>query len=101
MEIYQYLFREDGFDVNNRGFFLYVNGSKQGAFYEDDLLGVMRFSTTLIAYDGDDSWVPKAIDDAIACLNSSEIPEPTSGCDPCRFYCETADVLRQKALTAN
>ena len=101
MEIYQYLFREAGFDVNNRGFFLYVNGSKQGAFYEDDLLGVMRFSTTLIAYDGDDSWVPKAIDDAIACLNSSEIPEPTSGCDPCRFYCETADVLHQKALTAN
>ena len=78
-----------------------MNGSKQGGFYEHDLLGVMRFKTTLIPYDGDDSWVGKAIDDAIACLNSSEIPEPADDCDPCRFYRERMSVLHQNPVTAD
>lgn len=57
MEIYQWLFRQAGFAVSNTGYFLYVNGSKVGGFYDADGAGVMRFATTLIAYDGDDGWV--------------------------------------------
>jgi hypothetical protein len=87
MEIYQWLFRQAGFPVSNTGYFLYVNGSKTGGFY-DETGGVMRFSTTLIAYEGDDSWVDAAVDMALACLESESIPTSGQDCDNCRYYRE-------------
>jgi hypothetical protein len=86
MEIYQWLFRQAGHSVSATGYFLYVNGSKEGGFYdhhEDGIDGVMRFKTTMIAYEGNDDWVEAAVDAAIACLESEEIPESGDGCDVC------------------
>jgi hypothetical protein len=88
MEIYQWLFREAGYSVSNTGYFLYVNGSKEGGFYNEGTDGVMRFATTMIAYDGDDSWVSGAVDAAIACLGSDTIPASGDDCDNCRYYSE-------------
>jgi hypothetical protein len=86
MEIYQWLFRQAGFPVSSTGYFLYVNGSKVGGFYDDDGAGVMRFSTTLIAYDGDDSWVDDAVNAAVDCLQSDALPASGEACDSCRYY---------------
>jgi hypothetical protein len=85
MEIYQWLFRQAGFTVSNTGYFLYVNGSKAGGFY-DDTGGVMRFSTTLIPYNGDDSWVDDAIHAAVNCLGSESMPVSGADCDVCRYF---------------
>jgi hypothetical protein len=46
MEIYQWLFRKAGFKVSNTGYFLYVNGSKAGGFYDANLAATMRFTTS-------------------------------------------------------
>ena len=86
MEIYQWLFRQAGHKVSNNGYFLYVNASKQGGFYASGTEGVMRFATTLIAYDGDDGWVDATVNDAAACFNSDEVPEAGSDCDNCRYF---------------
>jgi hypothetical protein len=86
MEIYQWLFRQAGHKVSNTGYFLYVNGSKQGGFYASGTEGVMRFATTLIAYDGDVGWVDAKVNDAAACFNSGEVPESGSDCDNCRYF---------------
>lgn len=86
MEIYQWLFRQAGFAVSSTGYFLYVNGSKAGGFYDDGGNGVMRFKTTLISYDGDDGWVDDAVNAAVACLQSDALPVSGEGCDSCRYY---------------
>ena len=88
MEIYQWLFREAGYTVSKTGYFLYVNGSKEGGFYDQGTAGVMRFATTMIAYEGDDTWVSGAIDAAVACLASDAIPASGDDCDNCRYYSE-------------
>lgn len=86
MEIYQWLFRQSGFTVNSVGYFLYVNGSKLGNFYENNINGVMHFDTTIIAYNGDDTWVEAAVSGAIKCLQSEDVPESGAECDNCRYY---------------
>lgn len=92
MEIYQWLFRRAGFSVSNTGYFLYVNGIKVGSFYDSDGAGLMKFSTTLIAYDGDDSWVDDAVHAAVACLHSDALPERGQDCDNCRYYDQRAQI---------
>lgn len=86
MDIYQWIFRQAGFRVSNKGYFLYVNGVKNRLFFEGGVNGVMHFLTTLITYQSDDAWVDQAITDAVACLNSLDIPVSGSGCDSCRYY---------------
>ncbi|MEK9696040.1 MAG: hypothetical protein VW270_09755 [Candidatus Poseidoniales archaeon] len=63
-----------------------MNGSKEGGFYEEGTDGVMRFATTMIAYDGNDAWVSDAVDAAITCLTSDEMPASGEDCDNCRYY---------------
>lgn len=92
MEIYQWLFRQAAFPVSKTGYFLYVNGSKEGGFYDADGAGVMRFSTTLIVYEGDDSWVDDAVNAAVACLQSDVLPMREQGCDSCRYYDQRAQI---------
>lgn len=92
MEIYQWLFRSAGFPVSPIGYFLYVNGDKQGGFYEAGL-GRMRFETTLIAYEGDCDWVDDCIARAVACYTGRKIPASASDCDTCRYVAERNERL--------
>ncbi len=93
MEIYQWLFREAGFDVSPTGYFLYVNGSKDGIFYAEGLHGLMRFETTLIAYEGNCEWVDEAITRAVACLRSADLPASGADCDTCRYFAERSGLM--------
>jgi len=88
MEIYQWLLSNIGFRVSSTGYFLYVNGNKHGGFYEADLVGTMKFETTMISYAGDFSWVEPTIKNAIECLSGNNVPNSGSNCDSCRYYTE-------------
>lgn len=88
MELYQWLFRMAGFKVSPIGYFLYVNGSKQGGFYREEIEGFMSFKTTLIPYTGNDDWVASAVDSAILCYQSDQMPVSGSDCDSCRYFAE-------------
>lgn len=94
MEIYQWLFRKAGYNVSSIGYFLYVNGIKEGGFYVNSTEGVMRFKTTLIAYEGNDAWVDGAIHLAVACLMSEQLPESSSDCDTCGYYKDRKSLMR-------
>jgi len=91
MEIYQWLFRQNGFTVSPTGYFVYVNGRSDKEAFD----GKLEFDVALIAYEGDDSWVEKALMDLKAMLESNEIPEPgiSFGGGPCD-YCS----YRKQAL---
>ena len=81
MDIYQWILRQNGFNVSNTGYFVYVNGDQH---FEDGMLEVdsdkanMKFDVQLIEYEGNDVWVPKAIEDLKACLSSDNCPEHAS-----------------------
>jgi hypothetical protein len=86
MEIYQWLFRQAGFAVIALGYFLYVNGSKRGGFYENGTDGVIRFDTTMIAHEGNDDWVDAAVTAAVNCVEADDLPGSGTDCDNCRYY---------------
>jgi len=81
MEIYQWLFRQNGFKVSATGYFVYCNGNTDKEAFD----GKLEFDIKIIPYVGDDSWVGKTIKDAIECLNGDHLPEPGAECDFCHY----------------
>ena len=53
IEIYQWLFRKNGFDVQNIGYFVYCNGIKENVLFNNEL----KFKVKIIPHKGDDSWL--------------------------------------------
>ncbi len=96
MEIYQWLFRRNGFAVSPTGYFVYVNGDSDAEAFDAKL----EFDVKLIPYAGSDAWVEPALYDLKAMLVSDEIPAigTAFGGGPCDFctYREAAG----KALQA-
>lgn len=81
MEIYQWLFRKNGFKVSKTGFFVYCNGRTDPETFDAKL----EFDIKIIPYTGDDSWVEKTILDAFNCLNQEKMPESSIDCDFCNY----------------
>ena len=91
MEVYQWLFRKNDFQVSNTGYFVYVNGKTDKEAFDAKL----EFDVSLLPYTGDASWVEGTLRDIQACLESGEIPAAADDCDYCR-YREAAGVALQK-----
>ncbi len=81
MEIYQWLFRQNGFKVSSTGYFVYCNGDADKEAFDAKL----EFDIKVIPYTGDDSWVEGTIRDAIACLNGDTLPASGPDCDYCKY----------------
>ncbi len=81
MEFYQWLLRQSGFNVSNVGYFVYVNGLRDGATFASSL----RFQTYLLSHQGSDEWVEQAIKDARVCLDAAGPPEAAASCDWCEY----------------
>lgn len=82
MEIYQWLFRRNGFKVSNTGYFIYCNGKTDREAFDAKL----EFDINVLPYDGDDKWVEQTLFDIKKLLESDEIPEPSPRCDYCNYY---------------
>ena len=82
MEVYQWLFRKNGFTVKKTGYFVYCNGKADG----DAFNGRLEFDIKLLPYEGDDSWVESTIVKAHKVLCNDAIPESTPACDYCAYY---------------
>jgi CRISPR/Cas system-associated exonuclease Cas4 (RecB family) len=70
IEVYQWLFRQNGFKVSDTGYFVYTNGRLDVDGFYDKL----EFKTKIIPYKGDDSWVEPAIIKLKECMDG-EMPE--------------------------
>lgn len=81
MEIYQWLFRQNGFNVSKIGYFVYCNGKTDNAKFDAKL----EFEIKILPYVGDDSWVEKAVQDAYECLKGDSIPACSLDCDYCNY----------------
>lgn len=87
MEIYQWLLRQNGFNVQPTGYFVYTNGR-----FDIDIDGFFNkldFKTKLIPYTGDDSWVEPIVYKMKACMDG-EMPQMGDSimggpCDFCTY----------------
>ncbi len=93
MEVYQWLFRQNGFKVANTGYFVYVNGKTDKEAFD----GKLEFDVKLIPYVGDDSWVEKTLVKIKECLEDDRIPPYSKTCDYCNYISTLGDVLREHA----
>ncbi|OGK52982.1 hypothetical protein A2970_01650 [Candidatus Roizmanbacteria bacterium RIFCSPLOWO2_01_FULL_44_13] len=81
MEIYQWLFRQNGYKVSDTGYFVYANGITDRAAFD----GKLEFDIKLLPYKGDSSWVEKTLLDIHKCLENNRIPDSGPDCDYCKY----------------
>lgn len=71
VEVYQWLFRRNGFKVSPTAYFVYANGNSDKEAFDAKL----EFDICLIPYKGDDSWVEPTLMRMKETLSSDEIPD--------------------------
>lgn len=70
MEVYQWLLRQNGFIVNDIGYFVYTNGRFDLDGFNDHL----EFRTKVIAYKGNDAWIEPTLAKMKDCLEDDSMP---------------------------
>ena len=95
IEVYQWLFRRNGFKVSPTGYFVYANGMTDRKAFD----GKLEFDINLVSYTGDDSWVEPILHDIKETLSSDELPpvgfafDGVKPCDYCTYREEAGKVL--------
>ena len=81
MEVYQWLFRRNGFKVSDMGYFVYANAGKDKKAFD----GMLEFEITIVPHKGNDSWVEPTLLKIKECLENEVLPKPGAGCDYCIY----------------
>jgi hypothetical protein len=81
VEWYQWLFRQNGFEVSDLAYFVFANGIKGEGKFD----GKLEFELEIIEHEGDDSWVEPTIKEMKKCLDSDQIPEAGKTCEYCMY----------------
>ena len=89
MEIYQWLFRKNGFKVSKQDILFTVM-----VIWIEAFDGKLEFNIKVIPYEGNDDWVDKTVTDAISCLKSDSIPASGEDCDFCKYRAAVKAVER-------
>ena len=88
VEFYQWLLRQRGLTVADRAWFVYANGIKDDAGFDD----VLRFRTRLIPYDGNTAWVDPTIRAVADCLSADQPPAASASCEFCNYVTRAAAI---------
>jgi PD-(D/E)XK nuclease superfamily len=85
MEVYQWLLRQNGFNVSDTGYFVYANGRLDLDSFNDRV----EFITKVIPYTGDSSWVESTLTSIKQCLEGAmpSVGQAAMGgiCDFCTY----------------
>jgi CRISPR/Cas system-associated exonuclease Cas4 (RecB family) len=85
LEVYQWLLRQNGFAVQDTGYFVYANGRLD----LDGFNGRVEFKTKLIPYTGKTDWIEPTLHEMKACLDGDMPPVGTAAmggpCDFCTY----------------
>lgn len=88
MEVYQWLFRMNGFKVSPVGYFVYVNGNKDAVAFDKKL----EFDVLLLPCIGDPSWIEPVLLKLKQTLLADTPPAPGADCDFCAYRKAARDV---------
>jgi len=81
LEMYQWLFKKNGFQVAKESYLLYFNGKKNEEVFNNQL----NFDVHLIRLDCSTSWVENKIIDTVKLLRSDIFPKPSLNCEYCNY----------------
>ncbi|HJM82053.1 MAG TPA: PD-(D/E)XK nuclease family protein [Nitrospinota bacterium] len=81
LEMYQWLFRKNGFKVADEAYLVYYNGLKDEPLFEQSL----KFELHLIRLDCNDAWVEEKVIEASRLLGSDEFPGASPTCENCNY----------------
>ena len=95
LEIYQWLLRQNGFQVNDIGYFVYTNARIDVDHFKDKLI----FKTKVIEYKGSDEWIEPTIKKMKQCMDNDKMPKVGTAAmgGPCEF-CEYAKARTELTL---
>ncbi len=79
--VYQWLFIQNGFKVNDVGYFVYANGD--GSLPEFN--NTLTFETTLVPCEGDMDWIEPTLLKIKECLESDTFPKSGEACEFCPY----------------
>lgn len=79
--VYQWLLEQNGFPVNQTGYFVYANALKD----KDDFSDTLHFKTTLVPCVGENDWIEKTLVEIKACLDNDHFPESGKDCEFCPY----------------
>lgn len=96
-EVYQWLFRRNGFAVSDTAYFVYANGKSDAKAFD----GKLEFEVEIIAHTGDDSWVEPALFKIKECLERNTAPEKGDRCDYCPYREAAGKVLMKRSHSSN
>lgn len=96
MEVYQWLFRQNGFTVNDIGYFVYVNGKTDVPSFDAKL----EFDMSILPYSGNTDWIPTTLETMVKCLRDSRIPKKAQTCEYCGYMDGIINTLRNIQLPA-
>jgi hypothetical protein len=80
-EIYQWLFRQNGFTVSDTAYFVYANAQNDRKAFD----GTLEFDIAILPYEGNAAWVGQTLKDIKAVLISDAIPAPGEACEYCPY----------------
>lgn len=91
MDFYQWLFRNNGFNVSEDGYFVYCNGDKSKSKFNEKV----EFKVSILKYTGSTDWVEPTIFEIKNTLDSTNLPDSSKECNFC-IYIE--DVNQVKSI---
>lgn len=96
METYQWLLRQNGFEVNDTGYFVYATGTSA----RDGFNNIVEFETHLIPHIGTTDWVEDTLLQMKRCMDG-DMPQVGTAAmgGPCEF-CEYAKARTRLTLKA-
>ena len=94
LEMYQWTFRNLGYDVAEEGYLLYYNARKKEQMFNQK----MKFDFHLVRLEGDDSWVESAILRAKEYLEQKNMPEASCDCEKCNYLKQRWLLSREEAV---
>ena len=81
LEMYQWLFKKNGFSVSNKAYLVYYNGLKDEPMFDKTL----KFESFLVEFDCNDNWVEEAIIHAKKLMDTGSMPKGSYKCDTCQY----------------
>lgn len=95
MEVYQWLLRQNGFQVHDTGYFVYTNGRMDLDGFNDRV----EFKTKVIPYKANASWVEPTLVEMKACMEGDMPPVGVAAmggeCDFCAYARERTKLTLQ------